>query len=161
MDNQQATLGWLAGIIDGEGSIGIYRKTRGKSSIFSACVRISNTSPEMIQRIVEIFDDLSIGTHVGEHRGVKSTKPYWQVSVWRMTEIKKLIELLLPYLVAKLAHARLVLRFVNRRLELGPRGGYDEEQLDCVVGLGELNNYEGKSSETMSEARRILKELTA
>src|SRR5579863_6517286 len=70
MDNQQATdyeLGWLAGILDGEGWIGfsITQKRSGTGgSVFAKLeVRVNNTDKAIIDRTAEIMNKLGVNPY--------------------------------------------------------------------------------------------------
>ena len=65
MDNQQPSismfeLGWLCGIIDGEGCIGLWSRGGSRNSEFKPGVRIASTSPEIIETLSYLFSKLDV-----------------------------------------------------------------------------------------------------
>jgi hypothetical protein len=87
-------LGWLAGILEGEGCIGVNKDPRAGRTGYSLKVSVHNTD----LLIVEVFRAAFAGSmwrHKGEQR--KGNKPMfmWYVSGLRAGEI---LELLLPYM---------------------------------------------------------------
>ncbi len=100
-------LAWAAGILDGEGSIGIYRRfpKQGKRSIYyRLSVQMDNTHKLTIKKIQSIM-------------GVGSVRMYPTKGkdVWRWggydANGEKALRMLMPYLVTKKAQAEMALDF--------------------------------------------------
>lgn len=170
MDNQQATpetdLAWLAGIIDGEGHLGVgwSRPKGGKEGAGRFTVRfsISNTGASVIDKTARILDDLKITFGIMERKApTPNYDVLWELRIYKMAHIDQLIPKLLPYLTVKKARASLLHRFVNSRIRRGVRQGtrhpYSIEELECMVAICE-DTVKGESSEAMSQARRRLAE---
>jgi hypothetical protein len=156
MDNQQTTseqLAWLAGIMDGEGSFII---SFVQPKYYSAAVSLTNSSPEMINCVAKILDDLEVSGHIYyESLRTKKHKRCYHLTIRNNVKIEKLTTILLPYLVAKKAQAELLLRFVQSRLKyhrivsqdkLGrltgvKRQGYSEEEVKICEQLKRLNAF--------------------
>ncbi len=96
--------GWAAGIVDGEGTIGIYpqkgyyvKKDGSKSTYdYKRCVvALQNTSEEMILKLMEI-----IGGGYYETFPKNATKRTWR---WYLNiqDMPRVLPKLLPYLVVK------------------------------------------------------------
>ena len=124
MGNQQVTLtrkAWLAGIWDGEGTFGIYRYRQTSTGKWSYCGRLtlSNTSEEMIQEILDIFNTVGIVANIWRNpkpRKVNHKKEV-HITVDRLASVKVGCELMLPYLVAKKNRASILLEFIKIRSE--------------------------------------------
>jgi hypothetical protein len=123
MGNQQVTfitLAWLAGIWDGEGTIGIYRYARIKNGKWSYCGRLtlSNTSILMIDEIVRIMNLLDIKVDIWREKKSRKInhKKAIHLTVNRIESVKKVCELLIPYLIVKKDRAELLVKFLNSRL---------------------------------------------
>lgn len=118
MGNQQTTshqLAWLAGIWDGEGTFQIYQN--GKH-FFIGRLTLTNSSPEMIDEISKILDAHDIGAHLWlEELRTNKHKRCYHLTVNKLSSVKRGTELMLPYLIAKKAHANILLRFVDSRLK--------------------------------------------
>jgi hypothetical protein len=96
-----ALLGWCAGLLDGEGSIGIYGK--------SLTVRIVMTDEPTIRRVREL---LGIGwIHACTPRPPRRPAWYWFIGHRRRTY--DVLTALRPYLVTKAQQADLALRFLR------------------------------------------------
>lgn len=164
-DNQQATpleLAYLAGVWDGEGSFGVsfmsgaIRRKMGFSDAYHGAAAVVNQNEAIIVRVVQIMDALGVKAHIhtSRGRGGGRWRDTYRIKVARYSELKKLIEALLPYLVGKKPHAELLLRFVNSRLSRmylskGEKG-YNEEELSLYEQLKKLN-FRGAASEAIRQ----------
>lgn len=137
MDHQQGTLavtdielGWLAGVIDGEGTIAfsvyplryngkILQDLRVKPQII-----VTNTDKDLVEKVAYIFGRSSIGVHFQTRTqhgrsfvGNKPTKyrPLHVANVSGFKRARKAIELVGQHLVSKKRKAELVLRYVVQR----------------------------------------------
>uniref|UniRef100_A0A6M3J672 Putative homing endonuclease n=1 Tax=viral metagenome TaxID=1070528 RepID=A0A6M3J672_9ZZZZ len=185
MDNPQATdgeLGWLAGIIDGDGWVGVcvetehwYRtghNTRQKS--IRTEVRITNTDMGIIDHAAEIMRKIGINPYIRQQGKTKNGTKVYDVSTKRMKSVAILLRPLVSHLAGtKRERAQLVLDFIESRKanpgvpnpayanageEPGRKGPrtirpYNEEELDIVERCIDLQTRKG-ASETTREARK-------
>jgi hypothetical protein len=142
MDNPQAIsevteaeLGWLAGIIDGEGTVIVFlQMDRGKMVGAHPQVIVGNTEKVMIDRIAEIVGRLGIGIYV-THREPKSVngvsgtakskyKTLHVASIVGFKRAGKLLQIIVPYLVtSKRERGEMILRYIETRSKrLYPNG---------------------------------------
>ena len=162
VDNPQQTIdradiGWLAGVIDGEGSVLLFLGVRkGKLNNVSPQVIIGNTDTALIDKYVDICRRLRIGVHVSERKPrpggapgmapkrAKAYKPLYAASTTGFMRVKTMLEVVTPYLVgAKAERAKLIGEFIEKRLAKGTRGGanrahwpstpYDETDLRLIL----------------------------
>lgn len=115
--NQQGTdvrAAWLAGILDAEGSIGLYKNGNGA---YYARVTITNTDRLMKHAIEEILEDHGIAVYIQDNQRQKNKnwKPRWQMIFTGAAKPKGLLDLVLPYLVTKRREAELALEFIESR----------------------------------------------
>jgi hypothetical protein len=138
MDNQQGTvtegeLGWLAGIIEGEGSITMnvrkksWKGWNGVGVDLTVCV--ANTDAGIIEKANDIFAKLSsssprivetVKSPIYKKDGstyVNVLKNVMQVHVNKMNDIVLVLKAILPYMAGeKVARARLAIQFIERRM---------------------------------------------
>jgi hypothetical protein len=149
MDNphiREVDLAYLAGIIDGEGTVTLERNgTRRLSGVmgFSPKVIVANSNRALIQRVVDIFVMLGVTPYIKSQEAGKYSRGkvmYW-VSTMSLTKCAKILRPLLPYLVAKNAQARIVLDFIERRgdSQLAKGKPYSEYELTLVQQIRALN----------------------
>lgn len=95
------TLAWAAGMIDGDGSIMVYRGVTRGLPFYSLRVLVGNTVYPVLLRMQDI-----LGGKVYSKGPTTGRKPYW---MWRVVgpEAQRALELLEPRLVAKRAQAQL------------------------------------------------------
>lgn len=125
------TLAYIAGIIDGEGTIFISRgKPTGDrtSPSYVACLRVGNTDRRLIDFLYQAFQ---FGG-VNERRTIDSRwKTCW---MWAVTgpNAGKATRAVRPFLLLKGAQADLLLEFLDnfRSFELNGRHGVGTEELD-------------------------------
>lgn len=134
MDNPQGTLpvsetekAWLAGIIDGEGSIILSIQVHG-NKLWNALpeVHVGNTEKVMIETIGDIYNRLGVGRHISRRKLSKTNgvtgqrgmayRDLYVVAVIGFLRVRKLLPQVLPYLVtSKRQKGELILRYVERR----------------------------------------------
>lgn len=136
--NQQITshqLAWLAGIWDGEGTLMIHYTNR---NYYVGRATLTNTSVIMINEIVKILDDYGIKGHIFlEDRKVKNHKKCYHLTINKLLNVKKLIELMSPYLIVKKAHSELLLRFIESRLKYKKEIiRVEKGKIECIIQKG-------------------------
>lgn len=170
MDNQQVTLneaslGWMGGIWDGEGSFStIFHKNM---KTVHPRVSIVNTDANILSRICKILDLMNIHYYMYEKgRGgfAGSNKQCYNIQINRLNEIGLFINYILPYLVGKKAQAELLKRFIDTRLKrrtLVTRNSdckYTSEELEMLAQVCDLNgNIHGTSETLRAEAKNRLR----
>ena len=136
-DNQrQAVLyAYMAGIFDGEGSVGISKVTRDKkrpnwAPRYSAYVSFVNTDKESVELFRKTFTPTyqPIIEHQPPHTGYK-TQYRWRTPGNKI--VIEILETLLPYLRVKKARARLVIEYCKGKQVDGfkRRGGVPPKEL--------------------------------
>lgn len=119
-DNLQKTLldnSWLAGIWDGEGSIGFthVRRKRGKD-YFCPLVSIGNTSREMMEEILRIMGKIGINPHITfQERKSKKHSPCWKFMIRRHEQIRNFLPTIIPFLITKKELAELLVEYTTIR----------------------------------------------
>ena len=156
MTNQQVTThqyAWLAGIWDGEGSFCIVYDTNER---YVPRISLSNTDIVMINEIIKILDSSGINGHLWEETTSRKPnhKKAFHITVNKMTDVKTITELMLPYLISKKPRAELLLRFINSRLSYKAKAnrdpktgqilgiikqGYSEEEKTLYEQMKDLN----------------------
>jgi hypothetical protein len=191
MGNQQATdaeLGWLAGIIDGEGYLGMnlesehnYRdgyQTRRHSIKIE--IKVTNCDPEIVVKTAQIMQKLGVNPYI--RQPAVDLKPnhkvHYEASIKRMAPVKRVLEAVRPYLVgSKLERADIILKFIQLRTDnpgvvnpayadnakgrRGPRTikPYSEEELRLVDQCRALQSRKGASETTRANGAAILQQM--
>jgi hypothetical protein len=108
-------LAWLAGVIDGEGSIGIYRDTHRKKPRMRTTIKIANTDVRIIARVSEILFKANIRFY---YTLTKRRLFCLTIHTIGFRSCKKLLEMVLPYLVGKKDQAKLMVEYLTYRISL-------------------------------------------
>ena len=176
MGNQQVKtdrdcdLAYLAGALDGEGCFTVARKADVRYKkwgyAYSPAIYFTNTNEAFIARVCEILDGQNVHGHIVARKqpgGIN--KDYYVVTVGRLADIKTLLDVLSPWLVAKKGQAQLLYRFVSGRLAKNAekwksQNPYTEEEISLVQQIRALNGsskmrYPVESSEAIRQAPAI------
>jgi hypothetical protein len=151
----ETKLAWLAGLFDGEGSIGISRHSPAGS--WRALVQMSMTSRETIEETIRILREMGI-TAIGytyQERDAVNHQDAHYLRVARLADIDRLAKAMLAYSVTKKCHWAVMLAFTTSRLQLSEvgsdgrlrRGGdvrtmakpFTDADRTCIVTLKRLN----------------------
>lgn len=182
MGNPQGTLnatdveiGWLAGIVDGEGTIAFsvykapgYRDIRVKPQII-----VTNTDKALIERVAQIYGRLGVGAHLQTRTSRHPTaftaaqyRPLHVANVSGFKRVARLLPIITPNLVtSKREKGEMVLRYINMRLkktaEKGRWASIDIEDLvlmRSIVAFSDDNSQKGPRSKNTDLIEGLLNE---
>jgi hypothetical protein len=126
---------YIAGLIDGEGTITVKRDKRKQWAIFSPHVRISMTDKEPMMTIKGWLE--KAGFHPSELRS-QEVDYFYGFQLCRSKEIIDFLEAIIPYLIAKKRHARVLREFCKSRTENFHKP-YTKSELDLISEIRALN----------------------
>jgi hypothetical protein len=118
-----ADLAWLAGIVDGEGHLGINWSTQHevlrsgeKKRQFVLRCHIRNTDPFMMKKISDIYHRHNLRFFWKLCKPQKKHhRETIEIIVYTMGALEKLLNLLLPFLVTKKRQGQLILEYLEWR----------------------------------------------
>lgn len=178
-DNLQVTglvakIGWLAGIIDGEGSIVLLISERkGADARCNLRVQprviVGNTDQGIIDRMIEVLEHLGIGRYIKHDRpmprdipGFHPNKPVTTVYVEGFKRLKILLTVVAPHLAGeKQRRAEILLRYIRQRDARSEAAGkasnmsYTQEDVDTILEFLALTR-----STNIERLTRLLNEHT-
>lgn len=188
MDNQQATqaeLGWLAGIIDGEGWIGFTvtydhrgegKSNRNKRTVKTE-IKVVNCDKAIIERTADIFRKLGVNPFLRQARTTTRQRAVYECACKHMTGTEKILQPILEHLTGnKQERAILLLRFIDLRRSnpgnpnpayadgaggrKGPRTlkAYSDEEMQIVEACRALQAW-GASETTREDRDRSIRAL--
>ena len=148
----QFEIAWLAGIFDGEGSVGFHRDNR-RGDTYSLCLHITNTSIELLTKCLNIIFSLT-----GEFRKLykkpiydtqlKTNLDVYTIDIRKQEPILKVFKAIEPYLTCKRERVRFAIQILEKRLkelELnGHHSKWSEETLNLCKKAQELVSVETK-----------------
>ena len=112
-------LAWAAGLIDGEGWIGILRFKRMRSGYgYSGIISVGMTNVAPIHRLYEIFRCGTITTE-RQHKPHHKPKFNWDC---RTNEVAAVLKQIYPYLCVKKEQAKYVMEFIGRKTRCSNQG---------------------------------------
>ena len=132
MDNQQVKTAWLAGIIDGEGWLGLRRAKRTGGTYVQPCFKLNMTHYPTLDYILENFD---FPVHI-EHRTPKKKEwsPSWTITVYGFGRLSKFLPLVRDYLVTKQHFADYLIELCESRLQRYKQP-YNEREWELIALL--------------------------
>ena len=170
MDNQQERLGielgWLAGAYDGEGcfNISLTRMASRNRYYLYPMVTITNTDYTFTDEVVRILDKYDIPYYQNER--IPSNKKYRNsmgIYIKGLKRIRRLIDLLYPYLIRK-ERVDVMKEFIDRRIGQNAlpakwKYTYTPRDIELVNKLKKLNgNLPLESPETICRTLTIVDE---
>jgi hypothetical protein len=141
----QFELGWLAGIIDGEGSITVIK--RGPT--FVPTLKMSNTSKILVFKYCEILDKLDISYQCYGRQKQGNRKYQWEVHIDGRPRVSKALFMVQDLLIAKKKQAEKTLEWIESR-GIDLRGPYTEQQMTLIADIRKLNGRGSEYSEDTS-----------
>ena len=135
-------LAWLGGYMDGEGTIGLHRRSKITQRqphwerpyiLPTFCVsntdkRLVDHSAEIIEAIIGIRPSVVVCRKAGD-----GFKKMWRVSIVGQRRLSILLPSLIPYLISKRRQAELLLDFCIRRPARQRHTSYERNELDLAA----------------------------
>lgn len=168
-------LAWLAGILDGEGSLECgwtnqYNKDKSKipSKMMYCRIKIGNNDVFMIREISRIFKGLAVGFSFRTTK--RSDRKYWTLEIKTQGKgnCRKVLNAVYPYLITKVQQADKMLEIIAYRESVG-YGGFrakynpnykpldqDEILIRLIQELKDLKKPQVEPSTTKRRANQIL-----
>lgn len=138
----QIELGWLAGIIDGEGSILIVKR----GDTFVPCVKMANTSKVLTEKFCNILDRLDISYNCyGKHKE-GNRKYQWDVHIDGGKRVMNLLLQIQDILVCKQKQAFKVMEWIESR-KINKRRDYSDSELQLRTDVMTMNARGRSASE--------------
>lgn len=131
--NPSEQYAYLAGIVDGEGSLYI---TKSKNKQFTAGLKIAmNDKPALVLFRSVFGGKISKGTRKIDKRNNKLYAPAWVLQYRSLGDIKSIITKLLPYLQVKSIQAKIILEFIEMKFFPGNKfqtqGQLNNKYIQC------------------------------
>lgn len=131
----EAEKGYLAGILDGEGSIGLYRvEYRSKKRTFNSIMTRITFIVNVDKRLIDY-----IGKLLGEEFIYKGNNNTWCVKTSHRAFAEVFLQTIYPYLIAKKDRAKNAIKFINIRKGRFHHK-YEDRELE-LVELSKKGNY--------------------
>ena len=144
-------IGYMAGIIDGEGTISILKVTKRKTHhILTPKISLANTDVRLVEWLAN-----RTGTKINSRkRGNEKHRDQYQVQVggYRCYNLLKMVE---PWLTIKRPQCRLVMTFIESRLGQSYNAPYTETEIKIWRKVRELNLKGWQKSQTLHEVHPL------
>lgn len=133
-------IGWLAGIIDGEGSILFNKPSKDSFNQILYGIYIVGADLSLLNKCRKILDQLIDGEGKKYHfykknykKGlVKSNKQTYCIQIGRQHSIRKVLEVILPHLTEKYLKSARLLNFLQKHT---PRKWFREGEVESYFGF--------------------------
>lgn len=183
MGNPQGTisdtdLGWLAGMIDGEGSIAfsVYARDESRPEWIRVKpqVLVTGTEKPVIERVVDLMRQIGVGAHFqtrgqrdprGFNVGASRYKPLHVATAAGFKRTSALLRVITPHLVSmKRQKAEMVLEYIDGRLakvaldNKAPHDRIDLERVVSIIKFSMENSNKGPKSKHLKWVNGLLNE---
>ena len=179
MGNQQETvsekeLSWLAGILDGEGSIGISRlMSHRRYPTLSPRISIGNTNSKIVDEVRRIFKKIPVTCFIEKRQQTpgKNWKAATVLQISHSQGVYDLLTVITPYLIGKKLQAKILVSFLCSRIKsynkigrkLGSTGKgipYSEKEINaddiCIICYDELLDDKKSVCKQCPDCKNIL-----
>jgi len=131
-------LAWLAGYINGDGTLTLNKQRMGKGRIiYTPLVGLTGTDHSLIEEVAEIFKSIGVGFYVTKYATQNGIAK--KVFVKGFKRVQKLLPLLIPELRGKKKQqAILLLEWINSREQTGNNCTYTDYELQLFAQIKEL-----------------------
>jgi len=106
--------GYIAGIIDGEGSL-IIEKGKNRKN-FDFCIRITNTSVTVIEWLRRRIGGNILSRKPTAYKNTLGKKTIYVLTIDRQADLVKLLTFITPYLIIKRRQAEIMLKLLRAKL---------------------------------------------
>src|SRR3990167_5210073 len=147
-------IGYLLGMIDGEGSCQFgYKYLYKGCKVFSPKITIFNNNPSIIDKTKNVLDKLGVTYYFFSTQKGNEFWPVFRIEIAGIKRVKFLTDILLKYPSGKRDKLKLLNDFCNHRLLQG-RKKYSEVDKAYFKELKRLNSlFRGKSTESSETTR--------
>ncbi len=161
IENQQERLffdiGYLLGLLDGDGSYQFGRKGRSKKyTIYEPKITLFNNNVFIIQKMINILDRLKIAFQVYAPKihGKEKSQTY-RISISGIKRVKRFTDLILKFEFGKKERAIILNKYCKLRLSIpyGDREKYVEEEKIYFNKLKKLNQQFRKGTKSPETIR--------
>ena len=146
---------YLAGILDGEGTISVqsygrrYVKARNqKEPRYTAAMHITNSNEKLLKWLSELLSEYQIKHCLLKHSEREGYKKTYHISIKGCCQSRKLIEIAIPFLIVKEEQAKSVLAWCNSReiakAKTRENRGYTSKEHQIIESIRKLNEGKGK-----------------
>jgi len=143
MDNQQErlfNLGWIVGLLDGEGAFCLDVKRRdGKNDYYAPAIWVGNTKYSIIDKAIRFFREVDIPFYVYSKK-LPSGKKFTQIRIYGLKRVKRFFDKIdLGYFECRKDQAEILLEYINLRLSKTYNSPMTDKEHDLALKLKLLN----------------------
>lgn len=104
-------LAWAAGIVDGEGYVGISRRKHPNTTDYYPRLRVTMTHKSTVERLLGMFVNTQVRLYQDKRNTPRKLQYVWDL---RSRVVKEVLKQLYPYLFTKKEQAKYILEFSER-----------------------------------------------
>ena len=152
MGNQQAKvsereIGWLCGMVDGEGSLMIVQNQSCKNNTrWVPRITIVGTHTQTLNYLSNLLDNIELPYHISwrlhniSRASKKASLHSWDLRVQGFKRVIRWLNTITPYLITKQRQAEFLLDFCNSRINQNHLDEYTPEQVKLIQTIRGMNH---------------------
>jgi hypothetical protein len=112
---QDADKGWIAGILDGEGCIGMQVRKDGRASV---SLTVNTTSLPMAKKLADLWEELGaapLSWGVRTVRDRPTRRPFVTIRITDMDKVRRVLAACRDHLTVKAAEADVMISYIDER----------------------------------------------
>ena len=147
LERRSFDIGWLVGIIDGEGCFTLNVKNTSLGKGYYPTVQITNTNDAIIKKAADVFRELGIAPYIYT-RMPKTGKVYFRLEVAGLKRVKRFMDVFGPLFECRRHQCDTLRKYVDLRLSKTSHAPLTEAEHRLADELKQANNRTRESSET-------------
>jgi hypothetical protein len=140
-DNQQKRLmdiGWLAGIIEGEGCFSLQKKVNRTNTSWTPLIQITNTNQEIIQKSQRIIKDLGLACYVYV-QAQKKARICYRVVTLGLKRVQRFLDVIEPHIECRKEQLECLKIWVDSRISRNRGAELNDIEKFAMDRLSRLN----------------------
>lgn len=148
LERRSFDLGWLIGLIDGEGCFTLNKKrSSAGATYYFPTIQITNTNVLIIQKVLRIVHEMGVGCY-NYSRVPKVGKVYHRIEICGLKRVKRFMDEVGDLFECRRSQSDLLRQYVELRLSKDVRAPVGQEERDIAALLTQANEKSTESSET-------------
>lgn len=128
-----ADIGWLAGIFDGEGCIALQIMSGGRVSLSLTVLTTSMPLALKLDALLTKLDAKPLSWKIDTVKSRPTRKPFARIRLTDMNKVLKVLTAVRPYLTCKASEADIMIYYISERLKFDKTWSSDDQLKELQI----------------------------